>query len=101
MKAQQIASTILEAAPVIRNLSRAEAKRAGHDTREMTEFPIRRMEVQGSRLDFEEGPRTIWILNLETEPAFRRQGRATRLYSAIRAYAQKTGKTIVHGAFTD
>lgn len=87
--------------PQVVPLSPEEAKEAYYDTSEMEQFPIKRLSVPGSFLDFEESDQGIWILNLVTEPEFKRRGLATQLLRYIYNHALTTGKSVFHGSYTD
>lgn len=84
-----------------RELPYEEAKALGYDTGEIGEFPIRQMSIQGSHIDYEESGAAIWILMLATEPEFRNQGRAKYLLTALKQYADREGKTVVPGTYTE
>ena len=86
---------------VTRQLSKAEAHEMGYDVSEMQEFPVMRMSIQGSFMDYEEGPNGIWILYVETEQKFQNQGRAKYLLEALKRYADKHEKSVIHGTFTE
>lgn len=84
-----------------RRLSKEECKALDHYTGEMDEFPIMRMETEGSIIDYEEGDHGIWILMVRTAEGFREQGRAKALLSRLAAYASEHGKSVYPGDYTD
>lgn len=98
-------TTLPETAPelkaTVRNLSDDEIRHQDYDASEVKDFPIKRMSVPGSYLDYEEGPHGLWILLLATEKEKRNQGLASLLLRTIRSYAAETGKTVFHGTFTE
>src|ERR1041385_2158013 len=102
-RAQRVVDRLLEAGlgrTTMRRLTKREVRLMGYDQTEMELFPIKRLEMKGAFLDFEEGPDQLWILYMETERQFQKQGRATLLLKTLYRYARGAGKTIIHGAFT-
>ena len=87
---------LCEEAPVERTLTSDEARMYDYDVGENSEFPIKRLSVDGAQLDFEEGDKAVWILNVTTVPSDRRKGKATALMQAL--YAK--GKLVNHGTLT-
>lgn len=83
--------------PTERTLTPEEAKTYDYDVGGLSEFPIKRLSVDGAQLDFEEGDKAVWILNVVVAPRQRRQGKATALMQAL--YAK--GKRVNHGTLTD
>lgn len=98
---EEILNFILEDQPQVVTLSPEEAEQLGHDTGEIEEFPIKRLSVPGSHIDFEESDGAIWILSVGTDEGQRRQGLAKGLLQFIADYAERTGKTVYHGSYTE
>lgn len=92
------ARQLIESQP--RRLTAEEATAEGHDVSEHDLFPIMRFEHDGAILDFEEGPRAVWVLNVFTPEHRRNRGCAKRLLVDFYAYAAAKGKKILHGTFT-
>jgi predicted GNAT family acetyltransferase len=84
-----------------RTLTAEEASEAGYDVSDLKDFPIKRLEVPGSFLDYEEGPTTLNILNTFTESDLRRQGLATGLFRELQSISEQVGKRIDRGAATE
>lgn len=86
---------------ITRPLTKEECVALGYDTSEIRDFPVMRMSIQGSWIDYEESNTGLWILYVNTEKEFRKQGRATYLMKALKKYADKHGKAVIHGNFTE
>lgn len=110
--AQVPARTIRELKPTLRMLDKTEAFVNGYDVRELDEFPIYRLELPHSRLDFDSATldktmlmpdgKTPWpkgcsVLNCSTDAPFRNQGLMKLIVAKLR---RLFGDNISWGTFT-
>jgi GNAT superfamily N-acetyltransferase len=78
----------------------AQAESEGHDVTDIADVPIKRLWISGAWLDFDQSDRMIRILTIGTEPAFRRQGLATRLLIELAAISKSAGCRVDVKAYT-
>ena len=84
--------------PKLRKMTSEESQYC--DASERSEYPLWVLELPGSKLNFEKGKHTWFVLDIETKPAYQRQGRATRLILEFKELADAAGAHIEWGAFT-